>query len=100
MLKKVLSTFDRNLRANLACLLRLTPGRPATTITYHPDGVAVNDGDLTYFIRANGSTEWMVSDVMSIPVAGCRHPIAWAKWCVWKFLSWHWLVLPVTLVIF
>ena len=100
MLQKVLSTFDRNLRANIACLLRLAPGRPATTITYHPDGVAVTEAGLTYFIRANGSTEWMVSDVISIPVAGCRHPIAWAKWCVWKFLSSHRLVPPVTLVLF
>lgn len=100
MLQKVLSHFDRNLRANLAYLLRLAPGRPATTITYHPDGVAVNEAGLTYFIRPDGSTEWVVSDVMSLPVTGCRHPIAWAKWCVWKFLSWHWLVPPVTLVLF
>lgn len=100
MLQKVLSTFDRNLRANIACLLRLTPDRPATTITYHPDGVAVNEAGLTYFIRANGSTEWMASDVISIPISGCRYPIAWAKWCVWKFLSSHWLVPPVTLVLF
>lgn len=100
MLQKVLSNLDRNLRVNIACLLRLAPGRPATTITYHPDGVAVNEAGLTYFIRPDGSTEWVVSDVMSLPVTGCRHPIAWAKWCVWKFLSWHWLVPPVTLVLF
>ena len=99
MLQKVLSTFDRNLRANIAYMLRLTPDRPATTITYHPDGVAVNEPGLTYFIRPDGSTEWIVSDVMSLPVTGCRYPIAWAKWCVWKFLSWHWLVPPVTLVL-
>jgi len=100
MLQKVLSHFDRNIRANLAYLLGLTPGRQATTITYYPDGVSVNERGLIYFIHPNGSTEWMVSDVMSIPVAGCRHPIAWAKWCVWKFLSSHWLVPPVTLVLF
>lgn len=86
MLQKVLSNFDRNSQA--------------TTITYHHDGVAVNEGGITYFIHPDGSTEWMVSDSVSIPVAGCRHPIAWAKWCVWKFLSWHWLVPPVTLVLF
>jgi hypothetical protein len=99
-MKEILRRLDRNLRHTIAGLLRLLPAQAEPECAYTDSGVLVCHKGQRYLVSADGNTVWLANPEWSIPLEGCRYPLAWAKWCLWRFFSRSPERLPVVLLAF
>ena len=99
-MKEILLRLDRNLRHTLAGLLNLLPAQAEPECAYTDGGVLVWHKGQRYLVSPDGNTFWLASPEWSIPLEGCRYPMAWAKWCLWRFFSRSPERLPAVLLAF
>jgi len=85
-MKEVIKTLDKKARYTLAGLLGLLPTH-IKCAHYTSEGVRVFDGGQKYHVFPDGTTVWLASVECSFQLEGCRYPLAWAKWCLWRFFS-------------
>jgi len=85
-MKEVIKTLDKKARYTLAGLLGLLPTH-IKCAHYTSEGVRVFDGGQKYHVFPDGTTVWLASVECSFQLEGCRYPVAWAKWHLWRFFA-------------
>ncbi len=86
-MKEIRAKFDRNLRHTIAGLLKLTPANTDPECAYTERGVLVWHNNQRYLVAPDGNTMWLANEQTAFPLEGCRYPVAWAKWHLWRFFA-------------
>lgn len=98
-MKEIKARLDSNIRHTLAGLLGLLPAH-IKCAHYTSEGVRVFDDGQKYHVFPDGTTVWLASAECSFQLEGCRYPLAWAKWHLWRFFSKSPERLPAVLLAF
>lgn len=99
-MNEIFARLDRNLRHTIAGLLKLHPANTAPECAYTERGVVVWHNKQRYLVAPDGNTMWLANEQTAFPMEGCRYPLAWAKWHLWRFFAKSPERLPAVLLAF